>query len=186
MSTKIVEGFSISHAAILNGTTGLDASWGDVYGIRQGSVEVDTDSYDNTGDDAVLSTWYWFNYATVSVTGGYLSFDLIANLSGSTITSSGTSPLDYYSLSLWNQTSLNQPVRSMYIRVPSKDSAGAIRDLDIVLYRVQFEPISFDGPSYKDGLLVNYNGKALMSHVDELGNTLSDRAIGRLISRPVV
>ena len=184
MATKIVEGFSISHAAILNGTTGIEQSWGDIYGIREGSLEVDSDSYDNTGDDAVLSSWFWFNHATVTISGGYVPFDLIQGLTGAVMTSSGTAPNDYYNLPLWNQASLNQSTRPMFIRIPSKDSAGVSRNLDIMLYKVQFEPMSFDGPTYKDGLVLNYSGRALVSGTDELGGTLSDRSVGRLISRP--
>lgn len=186
MANRIVEGFSLSHAGILDGETGAEEVNGDIYGIREGSLEVDTDSYDNTGDDAVLSSWFWFNFGTVSVTAGYIPFDLIALLSGATITSSGAAPNDYYNMPLWNEGSLNQPTRPMFLRVPSKDNLGEPRVLDIVLYKVQFEPINFDGPSYKDGLLINYSGKALMSSVDEKGDPLSEKAIGRLISRPPV
>ncbi len=180
----IVEGFSLSHAAILNGSTGAELA--DIYGVREGSLEVDTDSYDNTGDDSILSSWSWFNFATVSVQSGYIPFDMVALLTGSTMTSSGTGPNDYYNLPLWGEKSLNQPTRPLLIRVPSKDSAGTPRNLDFVLYKVQFDPISFDGLTYKDGLVVNYSGKAFMSSVDEKGTTLTERAIGRMISRPAV
>ena len=75
----------------------------------------------------------------------------------------------------------------MIIRMPSKDHLGAVRYLDIGLYSVSFAPITFDGPQYKDGLKVNYNGQALMSTVDELGATFADskKRIAKLISRPV-
>ena len=189
MSTRIVEGFSLSHAAILDGTTGAEAVNGDIYGIREGSLEPDTDSYDNQGDDAILSSWFWFNFATITITAGYIPLDLIGLLTGQTITSSGASPNDYFSTPLWSDSSLNQPTRPMLVRVPSKDSAGAVRTLDFVLYKVQFEPFSFDGPSYKDGMLLNYSGKALPSTVDEKGATLTTaggapRSIGRIVSRP--
>lgn len=183
---QTIEGFSLSHAAILSGSTGLEESFGDIYGVREGSLAADIGNFDNTGDDSVLSTWLWFNFATVTVTGGYIPFEMVALLTGGTITSSGSDPNDYYSLPLWTETSLNQPVRPMLIRVPAKDSAGEPRNLDIILYRVQFNPINFDGPSYKNGLTVNYSGKALMSSTDETGSTLADRAIGRLIDRPQV
>lgn len=186
MATRIVEGFSISHAAILDGSTGAEAVNGDIYGVRDGNLEVDTDSYDNTGDDSVLSTWFWFNFATITVQSGYVPFDVIALLTGSTVTSSGTAPNDYYNLPLWEEGSLNQPTRPVLARVPSRDHTGTPRTLDILLYRVQFEPINFDGPSYRDGLLLNYSGRALMSSVDEKGTALSKRAIGRLVSRPPV
>lgn len=182
MPAPTVEGFSLSHAAILNGTTGAELS--DIYGIREGTLEVDTDSFDNTGDDAVLSSWQWFNFATVTVQSGFLSFDMLALLSGTTITSSGTAPGDSYSIPLWSEKSLNTVTRPLLIRVPSKTDAGATRFLDFVLFKVQFGPISFDGPSYKNGLLVSYSGKAVMSEVDEKGTALTDRAIGRLVSKP--
>lgn len=182
MSSSIVEGFSLSHVAILNGTTGAEAA--DIYGVREASLDVDTDSYDNNGDDTILSTWSWFNFATLTVTAGYVPFDVIALLSGVTITSSGTSPADYFNLPLWSENSLNTPTRPVLIRVPSKDHLGAARSLDFVLYKVQFQPITFDGPSYKDGLLLNYTGKALMAAADEKGTALSEKAIGRLVSRP--
>ena len=193
MATPVVEGFSISHAAILDGTTGADAVNGDIYGIRSGSIELDTDSYDNTGDDAVLSTWYWFNKATLTVQSGYVPFNTIALLSGSKVTSSGAGNNDFYSLPLWEDRQQNTTPRPVLIRVPSKDKDGVLRTLDFVLYKVQFQPISFDGPTYKDGLLLNYTGTALMSDKDEKGVAVVDsqtglpsRAIGRLISRPQV
>lgn len=193
MATPIVEGFSLSHAAILDGTTGAEAIDGDIYGIRSGSIELDTDSYDNTGDDAVLSTWYWFNKATLTVQSGYVPFKTIALLSGSKVTSSGSGNNDYYTLPLWEERQQNTTPRPVLIRVPSKDKDGVLRTLDFVLYKVQFQPISFDGPTYKDGLLLNYTGTALMSDKTETGAAVLDsqtglpsRAIGRLLSRPQV
>ena len=184
MATRIFEGFSVSHAVILNGTTGAEETNGDIYGVREASLEVDIDSYDNTGDDAVLSTWYWFNFATVTVQAGYVPFDLLALIAGDTVTSSGTAPNDYYNVPLWSEGSLNQPRRPLLIRVPSKDSLGVVRIFDFILYSVQFEPFGFDGPTYKDGLLLNYSGRALLSSKDEAGVTLSERAIGRLVNKP--
>lgn len=193
MATPIVEGFSLSHAAILDGTTGAEAVNGDIYGIRSGSIELDTDSYDNTGDDAVLSTWYWFNKATLTVQSGYVPFNTIALLSGSKVTSSGAAPNDFYTLPLWEERQQNTTPRPVLIRVPSKDKDGVLRTLDFVLYKVQFQPISFDGPTYKDGLLLNYTGTALMSDKTETGAAVTDsqtglpsKAIGRLISRPQI
>lgn len=184
MTSTTVEAFSLSHAAILDGTTGAEEVDGDIYGVRSGTIAVDTGNYDNTGDDAVLSSWFWFNFATVTVQAGYLPFATIALLAGSTITSSGSGVNDYYSLPLYEETSLNQPPRPMVIRVPAKDKDGVIRTLDFVLYRVQFGPMSFDGPSYKSGLLLNYSGRAVMSDKDETGAPLAKRQIGRLINRP--
>ena len=186
MASPIIEGFSLSHAAILNGTTGAEEATGDLYGIRDGSLEVDTDNYDNTGDDSVLSSWQWFNFATVTVQSGYLSFDLYALLSGAPLTTSGSGATMTVSAPLWNEKSLNQPTRPMLIRVPSKDTANTVRKFDIVLYKVQFAPITFEGPSYKEGMLVSYSGKAVMSDKDEKAAALTDRSIGRLVSEQVV
>jgi hypothetical protein len=184
--TRVFEGFSISHAGILNGTTGAEEALGDIYGVRDGSLDVDTDSYDNTGDEAVLSTWSWFNFATVTVQAGYVPFDLIGLIAGDVVVSSGTAPADYYNVPMWSEKSLNQPRRPMLLRVPSKNAAGTPRSFDFVLYAVQFDPFGFDGPTYKDGLLLNYSGRALMSSVDEAGVSLGtgNRAIGRLVNRP--
>jgi hypothetical protein len=183
-ASRIVEGFSLSHAAILNGTTGLEETWGDIYGIRSGSIAVQSQNYDNTGDDFVLSSWFWFNYGEITIDGGYVPFDLIANLTGETVTSSGATGMETYSLPVWTQNSLNQPTRPMMLRVPSKDQNGLVRELDIILYRVQFMPFTFNGPSYKAGLLLNYSGRALVSSVDELGNALAEKTIGRIVSKP--
>jgi hypothetical protein len=193
VTDRTVEGFSLTHAAILDGRTAAedaDASvtFGDIYGVRTGTIAADTGNYDNTGDDFVMSSWFWINFATVTIQAGYVPFDTIALLSGSTITSSGSGAADYYSLPLWEENSVNQPPQPMLIRVPAKDKNGVIRNLDFVLYRVQFGPFSFDGPAYKSGLLLNYTGRAVLSPVDEKGATLpaGHKAIGRLLNRPAV
>ncbi len=189
MSSTTVEGFSLTHAAIL-GANGAEETFGDIYGVRTGTIAVDTGNYDNTGDDAVLSSWFWFNFATVTVQAGYVPFSTIALLAGSTISSSGdpATNSDSYSLPLWEETSLNQPSRPMLVRVPAKDQDGLIRTLDFFLYKVQFGPFNFDGPAYKSGLLLNYTGRAVMSSKDEKGAALpgGKRAIGRLLNRPAV
>lgn len=192
MASPTVEGFSISHAAILNGATGLEEEFGDIYGIRSGSLELDQDSYDNTGDDTILSTWYWANKVNVTVQGGYIPFETLALISGSVVTSSGSGAAQTFSLPLWEENTMNTQPRPMLVRVPSKDSTGAIRLLDFILYKVQFQPFSFDGPSYKEGLLLNYNGSALFSATDEAGQPVLDsrtgqptKAVGRLLSKPL-
>jgi hypothetical protein len=192
VATPIFEGFSITHAAILDGTTGADATDGDIYGVRSGSLELDTDSYDNTGDDTTLSTWYWFNKATLTIQSGYVPFKTIALLSGSKATSSGSGNNDTHTLPLWEERQQNTQSRPVLLRVPSKDKDGVPRVMDFVLFKVQFQPISFDGPTYKDGLLLNYTGTALLSDTDETGAPVLDsqtgqptKAIGRLVNRPV-
>lgn len=178
-----LEGFSVSHAAILDGQT-LGTELADIPGVREGSVEVDTDSYDNTGDDAVLSTWQWFNFATLTIKSGFIPLDLLATLSGSTLTTSGAVGSETVSMPLWNTASLNQPARPVLIRIPGR-TKGTQKSytIDVVLYKCQFAPFSLDGPTYKDGLVLNYSAKATMSSVDEVGTPLTDKAIGRIIAR---
>lgn len=192
MASSTVEGFSLSHAAILDGTTGLEEAFGDIYGIRSGSLELDQDSYDNTGDDVILSTWFWANRCSVTIQSGYVPFETISLLTDSVITSSGSGASEQFSLPLWEERQMNTQARPMRIRVPSKDKLGAIRSLDFILYKVQFQPFAFEGPSYKEGLLLNYSGTALFSDTDEAGNPVLDsktglptKAIGRLISAGV-
>jgi hypothetical protein len=176
------EGFSISHAAILDGTDGSELADGDIYGVREGSLDVDMDSYDNTGDDGILSSWHWFNYANVSITAGYIPFKLMPVLYGADMASSGSGATAQYEVPFLNEDMLNRPTLPMLIRIPSKNADGEVRILDAVLYKVQFMPMSFDGPSYKDGLVTNFSGRAVLSLKDEAGNTLAKRAIGRLIN----
>ena len=191
--TTTVEAFSLTHAQILDGTTAFsavatnDRSWGDIYGIEEGNLDPDMDSYDNLGDDAVMSTWEWLNKAELSVRAGYLSFPTIAQLTGRTISSSGSAATLTFGLDLWHEDSFNVQPRPVILRMPSRDSNGLVRTLDIGLYKVSFKPITFEGPKYKDGLKVNFGGQALMSPVDELGQAFADgkRRVGKLISRPL-
>ena len=102
--------------------------------------------------------------------------------------SSGAAGADYYALPLWTLQSMNQPTRPMAIRVPAKDTLGQIRTLDFVLYRVQFQPFNFTGPSYKTGLTCSIAGRALFSTTDERGTCHHQdgqgSCIGRLVSWP--
>lgn len=160
----------------------------DIYGVRSGTIALDTGNYDNTGDDAVLSSWFWFNFATVTVQSGYVPMDTLEKISGATVTDDAalTPDATTYSQDLWNEDALNQKPLPMLIRVPGKDRLGGLRVIDFVLYRVQFGPFSFDGPSYKSGLLTNYTGRAVMSLYDEAGAALpgGKKSIGRLINKP--
>jgi hypothetical protein len=87
-------------------------------------------------------------------------------------------------MDLWHEDSMNTTPKPMLVVMPSKDNLGVPCRLLIGLYRVQFRPMSFDGPAYKDGLKVNYNGRAVMSSVDELGNPFPDgkKRCGKILS----
>jgi hypothetical protein len=101
-----------------------------------------------------------------------------------TQTTAGTAVDTQASIDLWHEDSMNQPTRPLMLVCPAKDYLKVTRRLVIGLYSVQFGPIGFDGPSYKDGLKVNYTGTALKSPVNELGAIHSDvkKRVGRLIS----
>lgn len=186
------EGFSLSHAAILNGTTGAEQAT--VYGVRNGTISTDQGNYENTGDDVVLSEHFWINFANVTIEEGYIPFSTISVITGTTVSSSGAAPNDYYAIPLWTLNSMNQPTLPLAIRVPSKDTQGTIRTLDFILYRVQFQPFNFTGPSYKTGLSCSIAGRALFSTYNEVGASLpasyggpsssGGMSIGRLVNSP--
>jgi hypothetical protein len=176
------EAFSLSAASILSGTTGADQQ--QVYGIRTGTLSANISQYDNTGNDVVLSRWVWSDYATVTIESGFISWALYTQITGTTIGSSGSAPNDYYSVPLWDSISLNQPTMPMRLRSTAKDSNGRIQTFDIILYKVQFNPINFTGPAYKTGLNFSCSGTALYSTQDEVGNALANRTIGRIVLSP--
>jgi len=186
------EGFSLSHAAILSGTTGAEGAT--VYGVRNGTISTDQGNFENTGDDVVLSEHFWINFANITIEEGYIPFSTIAYITGTSVTSSGAAGADYYAIPLWTLASMNQVTQPLAIRVPSKDAGGQIRTLDFVMYRVQFMPFNFTGPSYKTGLSCSIAGRALFSTVNEVGTALpvayggtsgsNGMSIGRLVSLP--
>ena len=185
MPAQPLEAFSLSHAAILDGTTGLEEVDGDIYGVNEATLDPSTDEFENEGDDVVLSTWEWLNYSEINVQAGYLPFSLIALLTGEPVTSSGTAPNDFYEIEIWTDRSFNVAHRPMFVRMPAKWQDGSVRELEGVLYRVSFAPITFDGPAYKDGLKINYSGKALLSDNDEKGQALTTyKAVARLRDIP--
>jgi len=186
---RTFEGFSVSHAAILDYSTGLEDIDGDIYGVDNSSISPNLGSYDNQGDDTTLSEWNWLNYADITVEAGYIPFKLVALMTGETLTSSGSGPTFQESVLLWTDRSLNVPPLPMLVRIPAKNANGLPSFLDFVLFKVQFAPMTFAGPQYKNGLKVSYAGKALLSTIDETGTLLSSsygvpvgtRAVGRMI-----
>lgn len=189
----IVEAFSLTHAQILDRTktfkeealaqaaTPEDL---DIYGVNSGSIEPSSDSYINEGDDAELSIWYWLNNAEVSVQQGYFSFPLISKMTGVPVSSSGSGLDIIYEMDLWHEDSFNVGAWPMLMRMPSKDRDGVVRTLTLGLFKVQFSPLTFEGPQYKDGLKINMTGTALMSATDEKGVVFPDgkKRIGKVLS----
>jgi hypothetical protein len=189
--SPVIEAFSVSHAQILAaGQDFLTAlataalAKEDIYGVNEASLEPDMDSYDNEGDDVILSTWDWLNKADLTVQAGYVSFPLIAELTGQTISSGTIGGKVIMGLDLWHEDSMSPAPKPVIIKMPSKDKAGNRADFVIGLYKVSFKPIQFDGPAYKDGLKINYDGTALFSDTDEKGQPFADgkKRVGRLLS----
>src|SRR5882672_3605918 len=134
MSTSTVEGFSITHAQILDGATDAYSvanapPFGDFYGVDNGTLNPNTGTYDNQGDNRILSSWSFFNYADLTIETGYLDFPTYSQIYGDTFTSSGTSPNDWYRMPLWSESSLNPGPRPVLLRTLGRDSLGAPRTL---------------------------------------------------------
>lgn len=192
MASPIVSGFSLTHAEILDGTKDFlssalmraNADERDIYGVSEAGIDLDTDDYTNEGDDVELEKWFWGKSAEVEVQAGYISFPLIGSLTGRAISSSGSGADQVFGIDLWHEDDFNVAPKPMIMSMLSKDHLGVTRSLTIGLYRVQFGPMTFDGPQYKEGLKVNYNGTALFSPVDEKGQPFADgkKRIGRLLS----
>lgn len=191
-ATNIFEGFSVSHVAILDGATSaedvLESVGTDIYGIRSGAIDPDVGQFDNEGDDFILSSWYWLNFATLTVTAGYISLPVLAAITGLAISSSGSGASQKFGFDLWNETEFNTAPKPVIVRVPSKSEDGTTRRLDIVLYKVQFGPMTFNGPAYKAGMEVSYGGRALAASKNEAGVNFADgkMRVGRLISGAVI
>jgi hypothetical protein len=198
MSTQYLEGFSLSHAGILDGANSAEGQ--SIYGVRNGTISTDNGNFENTGDNVVLSEWFWINFANITIEAGFIPFPMIADITGTVVSSSGVAPADYYAIPLWTLASMSTATKPIGIRVPAKDNAGNLRTLDFVLYRCQFMPFNFTGPSYKNGLTVSFGARALFSYTNEQGTPLpiayggpgvnpatgaaAGLSIGRLISLP--
>jgi len=185
--TKTIEAFSVSHAAILKGTldigdAGTEETYGDIYGVDTGTITVTVGTYKNTGDDVVKSVWKYIEDAEISIRGGFIPFDLINLITGSSISSSGSGDDLRWDIPFWEKEWNNLTPKPVVIKCPSKDSDGNVRDFYIVLYKVYFGDFSLEGLGYKEGVKISYNGTAVMADTDEAGRSLSREAIGRFVS----
>lgn len=192
-AAQIVEGFSLTHAQILDGATAFSAIIAanyaappeqDIYGVNNASITPNTAQWENTGDDDVLSNWQWFNYAEVAVQAGFVSFPQVAAMTGQTISSSGSGNTLVMGLDLWHEDAQNVDAKPMIVQMRSRDAMGKVRRLTIGLYRVDFGPITFDGPQYKEGLKINYTGRVSKTAYDEKGVAFADgkKRAGRILS----
>ena len=179
ISGVAMEGFSLTRASVLS-TAGTEAA--QLYAAQSITLTPDNTVISNSADDDVISIWVIMNSATLSVQAGFMPFSVLSLLGGTALASSGASPNDYYGLPLWTQYQHNQPQVSLALRMASKNSPGAQRTMDVVLYRVSISVLDFTGIVYKTGLQVNYQGKVMFSSTDEAGNTLAGPEIGRVVS----
>lgn len=178
-----VEGFSLSHVQILDGTETFrnalhrtdttDGGW-DVYGVREASMDVDDDDWSNEGDDDALSRWQWLNYVELEVVSGYFGFKTYERLTGRPTTVSGSGTATSYRADLWHELDSNLPPVPLLLKLPARDATGAVHDLVIGIYRFTPGPMQFEGPEYKEGLSVTYSGSAVKSSLDERGRYFPD------------
>lgn len=180
MANPNLSTFSLSHVGILDGTTGAEAA--DLFAVNEGSLELESDSYDRTGDDRIISTNRWITKGTLSVSTNYMPLDVMALLYGTSVVS-GASGI---SMQLWAEGSMNTVPRPVVIEAPGEDGDGVRYKVKFILYRVKFGQISFGQfTSYKEGLAVSLEGDALLSTKDELGQAFADNLgarIGKIVA----
>ena len=180
-----VTAFSLSHAAILDGTTAAELA--DLFGVNEGSLELETDTYERTGDDKILSTNRWITKGTLSLKSNYIPMDLMAKIYGTPVVS-GAGGL---TMQLWTEKSMNIAPRPVVVEAPGETEDGVPTKMKFVLYKVKFGQITFDQfLSYKEGLAISLEGDALLSEKDELGATFADLAtmgarIGKIVSTTI-
>ena len=180
MPNPIVSSFSLSHAGILDGKTAAEVA--DIYGVNEGSLELESDSYERTGDDRILSTTRWITKGTLSLRTNYMPLDTMALLYGTPVVSAANG----YTMQLWTEKAMNIKPRPVVIVAPGEDSDGTPMRTRYVLYKVKFGQIVFDQfPAYKEGLAFSLEGDALLSDKDELGQPFTDNLgarIGKIVA----
>lgn len=177
-----VSSFSLSHAAILDGETAAEVA--DIFGVNTGSLELESDTYERTGDDKILSTTRWITKGTLSLSTNYMPLDLMAILYGTPVVS-GAGENDM-TMQLWTEKGMNIRPRPVVVQAPGETADGVPLTMKFVLYKVKFGQVSFDQfMSYKEGLGVTLEGDALLSDVDELGAPFTDdlgARIGKIVT----
>ena len=184
MPNPNVTAFSLSHAAILDGSTAAELA--DLFGVNEGSLELESDSYERTGDDKILSTTRWITKGTISLKSNYVPLDLMAVLYGTPVVSGA----EGLTMQLWTEKAMNIKPRPVVVQAPGETDAGVPITMKFVLYKVKFGQISFDQfLSYKEGLAISLEGDALLSDKDELGQAFTDglgARIAKLVSATIV
>ena len=179
-----ISSFSLSHVGILNGSTSAETA--DLYGANDSSLELDSDIYERTGDDKVLSTARWITKGTLTVGTTYIPLPMVEALYGTPVVSATKDTKTSYTVQLWTEKGMNVAPRPVVLLAPGEDEDGVPMDIKIVLYKVKFGPMSFSQSlAYKEGLAVSFEGDALLSDKDELGAAFTDglgARIGKIIA----
>ena len=191
-----IEMFTLTHAQLMDGQTSfIEAALAtsapddlDILGVSNASITPNSSDWSNPGDDQTMSYWSWLDDADIAVEAGYISFPMLANLTGrpeesSTVSGPGGSRL-MLGMDLWHEASLNTAPKPMLIRTIAKDEDGVVGDAVVGLYKVQPGPITLTGPQIKTGVRFNLNGKCLFSRKDEMGNLFADgkKRVGKLLA----
>jgi hypothetical protein len=175
------ESFSIYRASILQG--GVETA--QLYAVREGQISPETQEYLCPGDDIVEMVWYNITTLQINVTGGFIPFSAIHTVLGRPVSSSGLAPNDYYAMAYGVDSMPPQAPYSMVLRTNGRDYVGNARTVDLVLYQVQTDEISWT-QTYKEGMGCDYIMRATPSSTDEQGNALSVPQFGRIVDSPGV
>lgn len=180
MANPNITAFSLSHAGILDGSTAAEIA--DLYGVNEGSLELETDQYERTGDDRILSTTRWITKGTLSLKSNYIPLDMLASLYGTPVVSGA----EGLTMQLWTEKGMNIKPHPVVVQAPGETEDGTPLTFKIVLYKVKFGQFTFDQFfSYKEGLAVSFDGDALLSDKDELGAEFTDglgARIGKIVT----
>lgn len=174
-----VEGFSISEAVLLDPDTGLPLEDGLLYGVKSGEITPEIDSWDDVSNDTYVDAWSEVKYLNVSISMSHLPVRALSLMTGSEL---DIPDITQYQMELFERSWGGQSFHPMKITIPARDADGNNRVLYYLLYRVKFYDFDFMEASYKEGLPINFQGKAFISSVDEAGAALSQPSFGRLIS----
>lgn len=183
---QVIEGFGLTQVLVLDGSTSFETATAAnsyvLHGGRSASVTLNTASVDNTGEDTIMSTWNSVDNATITIESGYLSLPAYSFIYGETINSTGASPNEMYDFDPWTEDSINAVGRPVLLVMRSKNLSKTIYpSLKLGLYSVEFQPIKFTGPQYRNVLAVNMEGKAGMSTIDELGATMAKKSCVKVL-----
>jgi hypothetical protein len=171
------ESFSIYHVGVITGIT----ETAQLYAVQDAKITTSWTEYPCNGDDITQLIWTDLEVVTLDVQGGFLPWAAITSIMGWPVYSSGSQ----YSLATGLTSMPSGTQVSIGLRTYGRDILGRRRTVDIILYAVQFQTITWGG-EYKNGMGASYTAFAVGSYFDEGGNGLLTREVGRLVDSPGV